>query len=67
LLKLGADLHSRDLDKERLSVAELDQWIGERDYQQFLNPRNELYRKRKMRELPPSRAVAIGLMAKEGI
>jgi arsenate reductase len=65
LLKLGAELESRDLDKERLTEAELDELIGERDYQEFLNTRNELYRTRKMKEHPPSRSEAIKLMAKE--
>jgi arsenate reductase (glutaredoxin) len=65
LLELGAELESRDLDKQRLSEAELDKLIGERDYKEFLNTRNELYRARKMKEKPPSRAEAIKLMAKE--
>jgi arsenate reductase-like glutaredoxin family protein len=65
LLELGAELESRDLDKERLSEAELGALIGRRDYQDFLNPRNELYRARKMKENPPSRAEAIKMMAKE--
>jgi len=30
----------------------------------FLNTRNELYRERKMKDSPPSRAEAIALMAK---
>ena len=42
---------------------ELDELIGSRDYRQFLNPRNELYRERGMKEHPPSRAEAIKLMA----
>jgi arsenate reductase len=65
LLELGAELESRDLDKERLSEAELDALIGSRDYKEFLNTRNELYRARNMKEHPPSRAEAIKLMAKE--
>ena len=65
MLELGAELESRDLDKDRLSEAELNALIGERDYKQFLNPRNELYRARKMKDNPPSRAEAIKLMAKE--
>ena len=65
MLKLGAELESRDLDKERLTEAELDELIGERDYKEFLNTRNELYRRRKMKEHPPSRSEAIRLMAKE--
>ena len=65
MLELGAELESRDLDKERLSEAELDGLIGTRDYREFLNTRNELYRTRKMKENPPSRPEAIKLMAKE--
>jgi arsenate reductase len=65
LLELDAELESRDLDKERLSEAELDALIGSRDYREFLNTRNELYRARNMKEHPPSRSEAIKLMAKE--
>jgi arsenate reductase-like glutaredoxin family protein len=62
---MGAELESRDLDKQRLTEAELDELIGDRDHREFLNTRNELYRTRKMKEHPPSRAEAIKLMAKE--
>jgi arsenate reductase-like glutaredoxin family protein len=65
LLELGAELESRDLDKQRLTEAELEELIGNRDYKEFLNARNELYRTRNMKEHPPSRAEAIQLMAKE--
>ena len=65
MLELGAELDTRDLDKERLSEAELDALIGSRDHKEFLNTRNELYRVRNMKEHPPSRAEAIKLMAKE--
>ena len=65
MLELGAELESRDLDKERLSEAELDELIGDRDHKEFLNTRNELYRTQNMKEHPPSRAEAIKLMAKE--
>jgi arsenate reductase-like glutaredoxin family protein len=65
LLEHGVELESRDLDKERLSETELEKLIGERDYGQFLNTRNELYRTRNMKGNPPSRAEAIKLMAKE--
>ena len=61
----GCDIEFRDLDKERLSAAELDSLIGDRDYRKFLNTRNELYRKRKMGQKPPSRAQAVKLMARE--
>jgi Spx/MgsR family transcriptional regulator len=46
-----------------LSEAELDALIGKRDYLKFLNFRNELYRERKMKANPPSRAEAIRLMS----
>jgi arsenate reductase-like glutaredoxin family protein len=46
-----------------LSEAELDKLIGSRDYREFLNPRNELYRDRNMKENPPPRAEALRLMA----
>ena len=62
---MGAELESRDLDKQRLTEDELDELIGNRDYREFLNTRNELYRTRNMKENPPSRAEAIKLMAKE--
>jgi len=55
----------RDLAKERLTVEELDRLIGDRDYREFLNSRNELYRERNMKEHPPSRAEALKLMAAE--
>ena len=41
----------------------MDQLIGKRDYRQFLNSRNELYRERGMKENPPSRSEALELMA----
>jgi len=44
-------------------VDELDRLIGDRDYELFLNSRNELYRERKMKENPPPRAEALELMA----
>lgn len=57
------ELESRSLDGEPLSEAELDQLIGARDYKEFLNTRNEMYRDKNMKEKPPSRAEAIKLMA----
>ena len=44
-------------------MAELDKLIGARDYRGFLNPRNELYRERGMKENPPPRAEALKLMS----
>jgi arsenate reductase-like glutaredoxin family protein len=64
LLELGAELESRDLDKEPLSEKELDELIGSRDYQPFLNPRNQVYQERNMAEKVPSRGEAVRLMSK---
>jgi arsenate reductase (glutaredoxin) len=65
LQKKGIALDFRDLDKERLTADELEKLIGDRDHRDFLNTRNELYRRKNMKENPPSRAEAIRLMAKE--
>ena len=46
-----------------LAAEELDKLIGTRDYRQFLNPRNELYRDRNMKENPPPREQALRLMS----
>ena len=63
LEKRGATLEFRNLDTERLSESELDKLISKRDYREFLNTRNELYRSRKMKDNPPDRSEAIKLMA----
>ena len=63
--KRGFQLYFRDLGKDRLSPAELEKLIGNHDYQDFLNSRNELFRKAKMKDEPPSRKEAVRLMAKE--
>jgi arsenate reductase (glutaredoxin) len=65
LQKKGVELEFRDVGRERLTVAELDRLIGDRDYREFLNPRNDLYRERNMKAKPPSRADALKLMAAE--
>jgi Spx/MgsR family transcriptional regulator len=65
LEKKKAELEVRDLGKDRLSFAELDQLIGSGDHRKFLNTRNELYRTRKMGKNPPSRDEALKLMAAE--
>lgn len=64
LLELKLPFDSRDLDKQPLSEAELDQLIGVRDYKGFLNTRNELYRERNMAQKTPSRPDALKLMSK---
>jgi arsenate reductase len=65
LQEKGIDLEFRDLYKQRLTARELDELIGDRDYREFLNTRNELYRARNMKEHPPSRTEAIKLMVAE--
>jgi arsenate reductase (glutaredoxin) len=65
LQRRGFQLYFRDLTKQRLSAAELEKLIGKRDYTQFLNSRNSLFRRRKMTEHPPSRKQAIYLMSRE--
>ena len=62
MLEQGAELEMQDLNRG-LAVEELDRLIGERDYTLFLNPKNELYREKKMKEKPPSRKEALELMA----
>jgi arsenate reductase-like glutaredoxin family protein len=44
-------------------VEELDRLIGKRDYREFLNSRNELFRERDMRNHPPPRSEALRLMS----
>ena len=62
--KRGYRLNYRDLVKERLSALELQKLIGKYDHEDFLNPRSEVFRKKKLKDKPPSRREAIGLMAK---
>ncbi len=59
------ELDERDLGNDRLTAEQLDALIGRRNYIDFLNPRNELYRQRKMKEHPPVRDEALKLMAQE--
>jgi Spx/MgsR family transcriptional regulator len=65
LLDIGAQLDEHDLGKERLTAEQLDALIGTRNYIDFLNTRNELYRQRKMKANPPARDEALKLMAQE--
>lgn len=62
LREKGAEFEEVDLN-QGLSVAELEHLIGKRDYKDFLNTRNELYRERGMKENPPSRQEALRLMS----
>ena len=65
LERRGYQLYFRDLAKERLSSAELEKLIGNRDHTDFLNTRNETYREENMKEDPPSRKEAIKWMSRE--
>lgn len=65
MLEIGAELDEHDLGKKRLTAEELDALIGNRNYLDFLNTRNEMYRERKMKENPPTRDEALKLMAQE--
>lgn len=62
MLDQKAEIEQVDLSKG-LSVADLDKLIGKRDYIEFLNTRNELYRRREMKKNPPPREEALRLMA----
>ena len=64
LQEQGVKVEEIDLNSG-LSEGEIEKLIGTRDYTKFLNFRNELYRERKMKEHPPTRAEAVKLMAKE--
>lgn len=61
--KRGYKLNFRDITKNKLSVSELQKLIGKHDHEDFLNPRSEIYRKKKMKENPPTRRQAVGMMA----
>jgi Spx/MgsR family transcriptional regulator len=62
LREKGVPFNEVDLNRG-LSQAEIDKLIGLRDYQEFLNTRNQLYREQGMKQNPPSRAEAIRLMS----
>ena len=62
LREKGVQFEEIDLNKG-LTVEALDQLIGKRDYRDFLNSRNELYRERDMKNSPPTRAEALKLMS----
>ncbi len=63
LQSLGATVEERDMSREPLTAEELRVLVGERDVTPFLNPRNEDYRARGLKQNPPSRDEAIALMA----
>ena len=64
MLKQGAELVERDLGKQPLTESELKELFGDRDPREFLNPRNEEYRKKGMATHPPGPEETIRLMAR---
>jgi len=65
LLRQGAVLNERDLGRDPLSIAELTALFRGHDPRAYLNPRNELFRRLKMKDNPPSREETLRLMARE--
>jgi Spx/MgsR family transcriptional regulator len=66
LESLGARLEKRDIGREPLTETELRALIPESaPLTPFLNTRTALYRERRMKVKPPSRAEAIRLMARD--
>lgn len=60
----GAEFQEVGL-KGGLTAAQLDKLIGKLDYTQFFNPRNPVYRGRKIKSDPPSREECIKILAAE--
>jgi arsenate reductase-like glutaredoxin family protein len=65
LLDKGVSFEEREINQSPLTAEELDALIGKRNYVEFLNSRNEMYRERNMKEKPPTRDQALKLMAAE--
>ena len=65
MLKRGAVLNERDLGRDPLTLDELQALFRGYDPRDYLNPRNELYRRMKMKEKPPGREETLRLMARE--
>lgn len=63
--KEGVESVERDLAKAPFAESELEALIGQGNHLTFLNPRNEVYRRRGFKDRPPSRAEAIALLARE--
>ncbi len=58
------DVKVQEIDlNQGLSEGEIEALIGTGDYTKFLNFHNALYRERKMKTNPPTRAQAIKLMS----
>jgi Spx/MgsR family transcriptional regulator len=59
------DFEEREYGKNPLSEKELREIIGEGPIEHFLNTRTPLYRKKNMKQKPPSKDEAIKLMLKD--
>lgn len=55
----------REYGKNPLSEKELRELVAGEPVENILNPRNALYRERKMKQKPPSRDEALQLILKE--
>ena len=55
----------REYGKNSLSESELRELIGEGPIENFLNTRTPLYRKKHMKQTPPTKEDAIKVMLKE--
>ncbi len=51
--------------KDGLTEQQLDKLIGKRDYREFFNPRNPVYREKKIKTDPPPREEALRILAAE--
>jgi Spx/MgsR family transcriptional regulator len=59
------NFEEREYGKTPLTEKELKEIIGEEPIEKFLNTRTPLYRKKNMKEKPPSKEEAIKLMLKD--
>lgn len=58
-------MEEREYGKNPLSEKELRDLLAGVEVENFLNPRNALYRERNMKQKPPSREDAIKMILKE--
>lgn len=59
------DFEEREYGKNPFSEKELREIIGDEPVENFLNTRTPLYRAKNMKQKPPSKDEAIGLMLKD--
>lgn len=61
----GFKLDVRDLQKNRLSAAELEKLIGRHDHEDFLNHHSKTFQDQAMDDHPPSRRQAVSWMSRD--